>query len=60
MGLFDELKSDGLKSAGMLGGVLGFVFLFWLWSIGTWAIMLVAILAAGIFVLIKFGPSLFR
>lgn len=54
MGIFDELKTDAMKSAGMLGGILGFVFLFWLWTIGTWAIMLVAAIVIGGFVLVKF------
>ena len=52
-GLMDELKGDALKSVGILGVVFGFVALFWLWTVGTWAIILVGVMVVAIFVAIK-------
>jgi len=53
MGFFDELKSDAMSSIAILGAVLGFVFLFYLWTLGTWVIMLVLIIVLGAYFAFK-------
>lgn len=51
MGVFDEVKADGMKSIAILGVLFGFLALFWVFSqaglIGL--LILVAILGGGYF-----------
>lgn len=47
MGILDELKSDGMKTLAMLGGILAFVVLFLAWSsMGTVGLILLLVAVA--------------
>ena len=53
MGVMDELKSEGGKSAAMLGMILGFVALWFLWSVSIWLLVLVVAIGGGAFLFFK-------
>ena len=47
MGMLDEIKSEAMQSGAILGGILAFVVLFFMWSISIWLIVFVVVLVGG-------------
>jgi len=55
-----ELKNDAMQTVALLGGVLAFVVMFYLYSRGIWAIVVVALVVGVLFFAIKMYQSGYR
>jgi len=54
MGAFDDIKSDGMRTLALIGGILAFVALFYVWSTGgTWLVIVLLVVVAGAFLFYK-------
>ena len=50
MGMFDEIRDEGMKNVAILGAIIAFVGFWLLYSVSIYLVMFVLILVAGGFV----------